>query len=236
MNNSSIILLVDDSIGVQRAVHAALAPQGHLQVVCCGDAEEAESWLASHVPSVVLCDVVLPGRTGYELCRRVRQETRTARCPVLLLSSPFEPFDDEEAQDCGAVGVVQKPFTAADLRARVASLLDSMPAKATVCAPGGAQARIVDVPPSEDLEEVEEGDLIDAATARHGELVSGLVEPLATLLEEPVSRRLLKQWQEGPLPETVARRVSEAAERLIRRRIQELEDEAADEPLSEDGG
>ena len=229
MRGSSTILVVDDSIGVQRAVREALAAEAGVEVVCRGDAEEAGSWLASHVPAAILCDVVLPGRTGYEFCRRVKDDARTSGCPVFLLSSPFEPFDEEEATACAADGVLGKPFTAAELRDRVGPFLQPAVAPAST-----ATARVLGVAPSETLEEVEAADLVgeaDSGPSREAERVERLLEPLAARLAEPVFRRLLDHWQQDSLPEAVTRSIAEAAERLVRRRIQELEDEVSGEPF-----
>ena len=71
----------------------------------------------------------------------------------------------------------------------------------------------------------------DSGPSREAERVERLLEPLAARLAEPVFRRRLEHWQQDSLPEAVTRSIAEAAERLVRRRIQELEDEVSGEPF-----
>ena len=229
MSDTVVILVVDDSIGVQSAAREALAGAALVEVVCRGDAEEAESWLTSHAPAAILCDVVLPGRTGYDLCRRVKAAASGGGCPILLLSSPFEPFDEVEASECGADGVLGKPFTAAELRERVAPYLPAPPAAGL--APGvapGTDAHVLPVAPSDELDEVEAADVVEPSGVGPGledALAGRLIEPLTDRLAERLFRRLLVHWQRGSVPEIVERSITEAAERLVRQRLQELEDE-----------
>ena len=238
MSDAAVILVVDDSIGVQSAAREALAGTAGVEVVCRGDAEEAESWLATHTPAAILCDVVLPGRTGYDLCRRVKAAAGGGGCPILLLSSPFEPFDDAEASACGADGVLGKPFTAAELRDRVAPYLSApspvaaAPARAPGAAPG-TYAHLLAVAPTDELQAVEAADLVGdsgASPELEKALAARLIEPLADLLAEKLFHRLLTRWQRGALPEIVERSITEVAERLVRQRLQELEDEESGEP------
>lgn len=235
MSDAAIILVVDDSIGVQSAAREALSGLAGVEVVCRGDAEEAESWLANHAPAAILCDVVLPGRNGYDMCRRAKAAAGAGGCPILLLSSPFEPFDEVEASACGADGVLGKPFTAAELRDRLASYLPAPPVVVPTRAPDAAtepEAQVLADTPSDTLAAVETADLVDApgtSPALEDALAARLIEPLAERLAETLFRRLLTHWQRGAMPEFIERSITAVAERLVRQRLQELEDEESSE-------
>ncbi|MFQ5700455.1 MAG: PleD family two-component system response regulator [Acidobacteriota bacterium] len=223
MRDSLIILVIDDSIGVQTAVREALAGERGVEIVCRGDAAGAAAWLRSGRPTAVLCDVLLPDAPGYDVCRRIIEDPRTATTPVFLLSSPFEPFDEDAAARCGAQGVIGKPFTAADLRKRLTPVLT---------AGSAATATLVDVAPADVADEVDMADVIPSDAPSPSDLVDRLAPVLAEQLLEPVILRLLTAWQDGTIPAGLDRKIGEAAERLVRQRIQELEAGGPGESIS----
>ena len=132
------ILVVDDSRSVQQTVHEAFAGMPHVEVEACGDAQAAEEFLTHNTPDLVLCDVVLPGRPGYDLCRQITQSRQDRHPLVFLLSGVFEPFDQTRADSSGADAVISKPFRAEEIRERLEGLLapDAMvdPAPTTLSA------------------------------------------------------------------------------------------------------
>ncbi len=208
------ILVVDDSISIQEAVRAALAKEPGLEVEVAGDLEAAEASLARGLPDMVLCDVVLPGRPGYDLCQALKERPATRGLPVVLLSSPFEPFDAERARQAGADAVLGKPFSAEELRARVRTSLAERDG-----------AGITDVEPGDLLPEAEPQPGLTSPTSR---LARELVDPLADRLAGPLADELQRRLTgEGPLAAAVRQAVEQAAERLVRKRLAELEEGAA---------
>jgi CheY-like chemotaxis protein len=113
------ILVVDDSRSVQQTVHEAFAGMPHVEVDACGDAQAAEEFLTHNTPDLVLCDVVLPGRPGYDLCRQITQSRHDGLPLVFLLSGVFEPFDQTRADSSGADAVITKPFRPEEIRERL---------------------------------------------------------------------------------------------------------------------
>src|SRR5271169_4574212 len=105
----SIILLADDSPHAQRMGERILREEG-FAVVSLTDGETAMLRLADVDPDLVIADVFLPGRNGFELCRHVKTHHRHVR--VILTAGLLEPFDEEEARRAGCDAILKKPFEA----------------------------------------------------------------------------------------------------------------------------
>jgi CheY-like chemotaxis protein len=118
------LLLADDSPTVRKVVEMFFEEEGY-EVVAVGGGEEALRELeAERPPDVLLADVVMPGPDGYELCERVKRDSRLGHMPVVLLVGTFEPFNEAEARRVGADTVLTKPFQSIrDLVSKVGSLL-----------------------------------------------------------------------------------------------------------------
>jgi CheY-like chemotaxis protein len=118
------LLLADDSPTVRKVVEMFFGEEGY-EVVAVGGGEDALRELeAGRPPDVLLADVVMPGPDGYELCERVKRDSRLGRVPVVLLVGTFEPFNEAEARRVGADTVLTKPFQSIrDLVSKVGSLL-----------------------------------------------------------------------------------------------------------------
>jgi CheY-like chemotaxis protein len=107
------ILVADDNSNIQRMVGLALKDQG-IDVVAVGNGEAAVRKISELRPDLVLADVFMPVRNGYEVCEYVKQDTSLAHIPVILLVGAFDPLDEQEAQRVGADGVLKKPFVPPD--------------------------------------------------------------------------------------------------------------------------
>lgn len=106
---SKKVLLADDSVTIQKVVEIILADDDYaLHVADNGDA--ALAMAQADRPDIVLADVYMPGKNGYELCAAIKQEPGLAGVPVLLLSGTFEAFDESKALAAGADGWIAKPF------------------------------------------------------------------------------------------------------------------------------
>lgn len=106
---SKKVLLADDSVTIQRVVKIILADDDYaLHVADNGDA--ALAMAQADRPDIVLADVYMPGKNGYELCAAIKQEAALAGVPVLLLTGTFEAFDESKALAAGADGWIAKPF------------------------------------------------------------------------------------------------------------------------------
>jgi CheY-like chemotaxis protein len=107
------ILVADDNSNIQKMVGLALKDQG-IDVIAVGNGEAAVRKIADLRPDLVLADVFMPVRNGYEVCQFVKADAALAHIPVILLVGAFDPLDEQEAQRVGADGVLKKPFVPPD--------------------------------------------------------------------------------------------------------------------------
>jgi CheY-like chemotaxis protein len=107
------ILVADDNSNIQKMVGLALKDQG-IDVVAVGNGEAAVRKISDIRPDLVLADVFMPVRNGYEVCQYVKMDAALAHIPVILLVGAFDPLDEQEAQRVGADGVLKKPFVPPD--------------------------------------------------------------------------------------------------------------------------
>jgi two-component system, OmpR family, KDP operon response regulator KdpE len=115
MAERSRILVIDDETQITRVLKTTLSSQGY-EVKTAADGEggfqAAQDWL----PDLIITDLAMPGMTGVELCRAVRQRSQT---PIIVLSVRGEEKTKVEALDAGADDYVTKPFSVNELLARV---------------------------------------------------------------------------------------------------------------------
>jgi CheY-like chemotaxis protein len=107
------ILVADDNSNIQKMVGLALKDQG-IDVVAVGNGEAAVRKISDIRPDLVLADVFMPVRNGYEVCKYVKDDASLSHIPVILLVGAFDPLDEQEAQRVGADGVLKKPFVPPD--------------------------------------------------------------------------------------------------------------------------
>lgn len=121
MSDALTILAVDDEPVNLRLLEAVLAPRGH-RILRATSGPECLDVLARHDDvDLVLLDVMMPGLDGFEVCRRIRADTRTEYLPVVMLTAS-DAQQRVEALETGADDFVRKPFDQSELLARVASL------------------------------------------------------------------------------------------------------------------
>ncbi len=109
------ILVVDDEIEIVRALQRSLNAHGY-KVFAAGSGEEAFELISKHRPDLLLLDLLLPGMSGLEVCRRMRAESNI---PIIILSVKGAENDKVEALDLGADDYVSKPFGIDEVLARV---------------------------------------------------------------------------------------------------------------------
>ncbi len=116
------LLLADDSITIQRVIELTFADED-VQVLAVGDGQQAIARIQSDRPDIVLADVGMPERDGYEVADFIKRTPELAHIPVLLLTGAFEPIDESRAQAVGCDGVLVKPFEPQMVINRVKELL-----------------------------------------------------------------------------------------------------------------
>jgi CheY-like chemotaxis protein len=127
------LLLADDSVTIQKVVGISFANED-VRIVTVDNGDDAVLRAREIRPDIVLADVVMPGKSGYEVCAALKADPALAGIPVLLLTGTFETFDEERAARVGADGHITKPFEAQALvalvNARLASAGKARPASA----------------------------------------------------------------------------------------------------------
>ena len=121
------LLLADDSATIQKVIDLTFADEG-VRVVAVGNGQDAIDQLLEVQPDIVLADVFMPARNGYEVCEYVKTNEKLKHIPVVLLVGSFEPFDEAEARRVGADDILTKPFQSIRrLIDRVGALVSSPP-------------------------------------------------------------------------------------------------------------
>lgn len=116
------LLLADDSVTIQRVIELTFADED-VYVIAVGDGKQAIERIQSDRPDIVLADVGMPERDGYEVSAFVKGHPDFAHVPVLLLTGAFEPIDEGRARAAGCDGVLVKPFEPQMVINRVKDLL-----------------------------------------------------------------------------------------------------------------
>jgi CheY-like chemotaxis protein len=117
------LLLADDSVTIQRVIELTFADED-IDVIAVSDGDQAIARLDTVPPDIVLVDVGMPGKTGYEVAAYVKKSPQLSHIPVVLLTGAFEPIDPAKAAGAGCDGVLAKPFEPQQVIGRVKELLN----------------------------------------------------------------------------------------------------------------
>src|SRR5215813_13721162 len=132
------LLVADDSLTIRKVIGMVLALED-FQLTSVDNGIDAIARAREMNPDLVLADVLMPGRSGYEVCEALKSDPSTAHVPVLLLSGNFEPFDEGRARAARADGHLTKPFESQALLDKVRALL-GLPAGQPMLPPRPAMA------------------------------------------------------------------------------------------------
>ena len=116
------ILVVDDNAEMVELMRELLISRGY-DVVAVRNVEAAEVEVHRHAPDLILSDVIMPGRSGYELCRQFKSNPATRLIPFVLITGLSDRDNKVKGIEAGADDFLNKPIFPAELFARVKSLL-----------------------------------------------------------------------------------------------------------------
>ena len=108
------VMVVDDAYSDLMLMESILKSAGH-QVVSLADGEALEEKVSAERPDMLLLDIVMPRRNGYELLRALRKDERTRATPIVLVSSKNQESDRAWGKRQGADDYLTKPFTSSQL-------------------------------------------------------------------------------------------------------------------------
>jgi CheY-like chemotaxis protein len=136
---SKKILLADDSITIQKVVELTFS-DGDYEVTAVNNGARAIQKLSEMRPDIILSDIIMPEKNGYEVCEFVKSHPDYRNIPVVLLTGTFEPFDPDRADKAGCDAVVTKPFESQSLIHKVEELIESSRSAAPASAASAPQA------------------------------------------------------------------------------------------------
>jgi CheY-like chemotaxis protein len=120
---SKKLLLADDSITIRKVVGIIFANEDY-SLSLLDNGNEALEKAREIKPDIILADVLMPGKSGYEVCEEIRRDPDLKDTPLLLLTGAFEPFDEEKAKECGSDDFLSKPFESQQLLEKVNRLIE----------------------------------------------------------------------------------------------------------------
>ena len=126
------VLVVEDSPTQATKLQAILEDAG-LEVVLAGASEQALTMLEALAIDLVICDIVMPGMSGYDLCRHIKSSPAHSSLPVVLLSAHNEPMDIIRGLECGADGFLPKPYQPAQIVDRVRTIFENRELRSAAC-------------------------------------------------------------------------------------------------------
>jgi len=131
------VYFIDDSATMREVIKIAFRRE-NIDVVACHDGDTALAQMSQQRPDVVISDVIMPGKDGYEVCQSIKQNPTTSTTPVVLMSGVVNKQVAEKAFSVKADELIRKPFQPGDLIGRVKQLLgrnSKSPAPAPVPVP-----------------------------------------------------------------------------------------------------
>ena len=122
MKHNMKILIVEDSLTQAEELKYILENNDY-EVQHASDAKEAKVLLSKNVPDVIISDIVMPGKNGYEFCRDIKSDNNFKNIPVILLTSLSDPSDIIKGLDCGADTFITKPYSESFLMSKIEYLI-----------------------------------------------------------------------------------------------------------------
>jgi len=117
---SVTVVIADDDPDIRRLVTISAMRAGLEVLVDVGDGDRAWEMIERHVPDLAILDVSMPGLTGLDVCRLVRNDPALTEVRVLLISAAADEASVQAGLDAGAIDYLSKPFSPRELAARLA--------------------------------------------------------------------------------------------------------------------
>ena len=121
------VMVADDEEGVLALVNASLRADGDYEMFLARDGDEAVSVDQKERPDLLILDVLMPKKDGYEVCRLLKDDPATSSIKVIMLTALAQETDRQKARDAGAEGYITEPFSPTALREQVRHVLEMRP-------------------------------------------------------------------------------------------------------------
>jgi len=227
------ILLADDSPTIRRLVTQTFS-DGNFRIVEVNNGDAAIRTFEEVRPNVVLADIYMPGKSGYQVCAYIRSHSELNKTPVVLLVGAFEAFDEDTAKQAGATASITKPFEPGALIELVQSIMPSeadeshaSSASAHSTTPAvperAAAGSTVSASPIEPVAENESDDLLGlatifkqeaAASSVGGAITDDDIDRIAERVMQKLSTPVIENIAWEVVPDIAAKVVSEELKRI----------------------
>lgn len=117
------VLIADDESGIRSLVHMTLESEDY-EILEAADGEEALRVAREHLPALILLDVMMPKKTGFEVCRELKSDPATDAIYCVILTARSQAADEVEGRAAGADDYFTKPFSPLALLRKVDEVLD----------------------------------------------------------------------------------------------------------------
>jgi DNA-binding response OmpR family regulator len=118
------VLICDDELYIQEAVQHVVRRAGFTPLLA-QDGEESVTIAQKEVPDLVILDIMMPKRDGFEVCRLLRGHSKTKNIHIIMLTARGYDTDNSMSEKCGANEIITKPFSPRKLQQRLSEILGS---------------------------------------------------------------------------------------------------------------
>lgn len=122
-STDSLVLVVEDNQDLRQHITSILQP--HFRVITAEDGVKGERLAIEHIPDVIISDIMMPQKDGYQLCNDLKSNTKTSHVPIVLLTAKAGQENKMEGLTLGADAYLIKPFNGDELLLRIKNLIDS---------------------------------------------------------------------------------------------------------------
>ena len=121
--HSPVVLVADDAPEIRSLLSIRLAATGY-KVLEAGDGEQALKMVREHYPDLVVLDVMMPGKNGWEVAKELRHDARFKEVGIIMLTAIGQTINEMTSPLYGADDYIDKPFEFSDLERRIKSVLE----------------------------------------------------------------------------------------------------------------
>jgi DNA-binding response OmpR family regulator len=118
-----VVLVIEDNDDIRNYIVDSLSVQ--YKTLSASNGREGLETAQTHIPNIIISDIMMPEMDGVELCRKIKDDVRTSHIPVVLLTAKDSMQDKEEGYESGADSYLTKPFSSKLLHSRINNLMES---------------------------------------------------------------------------------------------------------------